>query len=534
MIVDILIQNASILDGSGSSAFFADIAVKDGKILAIGQLDSCDAKHRIDASEQVVSPGFIDIHTHSDFTIQLDNRCESQVRQGITTEVVGLCGASNAPCTESTRNEIIRPAVLQKSKDQWLSFSSYLDVLDTTQSATNIACLVGHGTLRTIAMPASSRARIASADEIKSMQYELDKCFEAGAFGLSTGLEYFPGKAAGGYELEQLCSIVAKHNVFHACHTRNRDLHGLSGYLEVLEVARNTGSRLQISHMNNKYGRPEKTMSRALEMIQWMRDDGVFVGMDVIPSIWNHSYATALLPTWALDLPVSKLLDILKDSNKKQTLTCNNEPFMQLHVQGQWDKIYIFDAKKTHRYIGMNIAEIAKEKHYASGWDALFSLFIEEEDSLHSIIFTGECFPMKDIVEVLQDPFCAVCSDGAASAIDGVTKDIKISPDTFTWAERFLRTFILDNNILSLPEAIRRLTSLPATLAGIQKRGLIKEGYYADIVIFNPKELNDDATFVDSAQYPKGINTVLINGKIALHENVRATEYSGMVLRANS
>lgn len=531
MVADILIKNGSVIDGSGSPAFPSDIAIKNGKIVEIGSLGACEAKRVIDAKGQVVAPGFIDIHTHTDFTIQLDNRCESQVRQGITTEIVGLCGASNAPCTENTKSEIIRPEFL---KGNWTSFSSYLEVLDSAKPATNIACLVGHGTLRTITMPASSRSREASADEIRAMQYELEKCFEAGAFGLSTGLEYFPGKAANAYELEQLCTIVAKHDVFHACHIRNRDLHGLSAYLEVLEVARNSGSRLQISHMNNKYGRPEKTMTRALEMIKWMREDGVFVGMDVIPSIWNHSFASALLPLWALDLPLPDLLDTLKDPQKKLALMHNPEPYMQLHVQGKWDKIYILDAKKTRRYIGMNIADIAKEQNCASGWDALFSLFIEEEDTLHSIVFTGECFPMEDILEVLQDPFCAVCSDSVASATDGVTKDVRVSPDTFTWAERFLRTFILEKNLLSLPEAIRRLTSLPALQAGIRDRGLIKKDYCADIVIFSPEKLNDDATFADSAHYPKGINTVLINGQIALHENVRASEQSGMVLRANS
>ena len=531
MVADILIQNGSIIDGSGASAFAGDIAIKDGKIIAVGSLGSCEAKRVIDAKGQVVAPGFIDIHTHTDFTIQLDNRCESQIRQGVTTEVVGLCGASNAPCTESTRSEIIRPEIL---KGNWTSFSSYLSALDSAKPGTNLACLVGHGTLRTITMPASTRSREASADEIKAMQYELEKCFEAGAFGLSTGLEYFPGKAANSYELEQLCSVIAKHNTFHACHIRNRDMHGLSAYLEVLEVARNSGSRLQISHMNNKYGRPEKTMERALKMIEWMRDDGVCVGMDVIPSIWNHSFASALLPLWALDLSIPELLSVLKDPKKKSALMHNPEPYMQLHVQGKWDKIYILDAKKTHRYIGMNLAEIAKEKNCDSGWDALFALFIEEEETLHSIVFTGECFPMDDIMEVLQDPYCCVCSDSVASATDGVTKDIKISPDTFTWAERFLRTFILEKKLLSLPEAIRRLTSLPAAQAGIQNRGLIKDGYCADIVVFRPEELNDNATFVDSACYPTGINTVLINGQVVLHDTVRASEQSGMILRANA
>lgn len=539
MFMDILIKNASIIDGSGSPAFNSDIAIKDGKILAIGNFETSQSNKVINAEGQILTPGFIDIHNHSDQTIVLDNRSESQVRQGVTTEVVGLCGMSSAPLAEATQDEKDSQDNKNTAK-KWSSFASYLEFLDSVNPATNIACLVGHGPLRTMTMPASSRSRMATLDEIRAMQYELEKCFESGAFGLSTGLEYFPGKAASAYELEQLCSVVAKYDLFHACHIRNRDLHALSGYLEALEIARNSNSKLQISHINPKFGRPEKTMSRVLQMIEWMQDDGVLVGADVIPSIWNHTYASALLPNWALDLPLEKLLDILKNTDERHILTYNHEPFMQLHVQNQWDKIYILDAKKTARYIGMSFADIAKKENYKSGWDALFSLLLEEGEDLHSIIFTGDCFPMEDIMEVLQAPYCSVCSDGVASAIDGATKNIKTSPDTFTWLERFLRIFVLEKKIMTLPEAIRRLTSLPASQAGIQKRGLIKEGYYADITLFNPEKLNDDGMFstpskfsISPSQYPTGIHTVIINGQIALQENVRSNEHSGMVLRAN-
>lgn len=528
MMVDLIIKNGTIIDGTGTDAFIADIAIKGDKIIAIGKLDGMETERLIDASGQCVSPGLVDIHTHTDFTIQFDNRAESQIRLGVTTEVIGLCGASLAPCTEESRKEILGQLHLSGT---WTNFGSYLEALDACKPATNLACMVGHGTLRTIVMPATMRSRLASQSEIESMQEYLNNSLLEGAFGLTTGLEYYPGKAASANELEQLCTLLTKYNALHACHTRNRDLHGLSGYLEVLEVARNSGSKLQISHINCKYGRHNKNMERALEMINWMRQDGVTVGMDVIPSHWNHSHLSALLPSWALDLSPADLIKVIQDPQRKNSLTENHEPFMQLHVLGQWDKIYIFGADKTKRYIGASIADIAKEKS-CTGWDAVFSLFEEEEGKLGSLIFAGKCFPIEDVETVLADPYCAVCSDGAATSNDGPTKNIKISPDTFTWSERFIREFVQDKKLLSLSEAIRRMTSLPASQIGLEKRGTLAEGFYADILIMNPEQLNDTATFENPTVYPQGINTVIVNGKIALHENVRSSEHSGEVLRA--
>lgn len=526
---DILIKNGCIVDGTGVLGCSGDIAISGDTICAIGQLDGVEARCTIDATGCHVTPGFIDTHTHSDFSLVGDSRQESQIRQGVTTQVVGLCGFSSAPCTEEQRSSIVPPHILNS---QWCSFAEYLEALAAASPATNVACLVGHGTLRMLSMPPSSRGRTATEEEIASMAVQLDACLRAGAFGMSSGLEYYPGKAASQYELEQLACVLAEHGAFHACHTRNRDVHALSGYLEVLEVARNTQSHLHISHVNPKFGRQEATMRHVREMIGWMRDEGATVSLDVIPSIWNHTWVSALLPQWALDLPREQLLACLQDRSRHALLTYNASPFMQLHVQGHWDKVFLFDARKTRRHIGKTFAQIAEE-YSCSGWEVVFSLLLEEGDEMDSLVFAGDCFSLSDVKEILKDSYCTVCSDTVASGIDGAFKDLHVTPDTYVWCERFLKGSMTGQYGLSFEESVRRLTSLPAEILGIRNRGILKKGNAADIVVLRTDSLADTATMENHAMYPNGIRTVIVNGSVALDSGIRSQEHCGEVLRNN-
>ncbi len=524
---NIVIKNAIIIDGSNTSPFCGDVAIDGDKIIAVGNLSHYSAANVIDGTNKILCPGFIDIHTHSDFSIHFDQRAESQIRQGVTTQIVGLCGYSNAPITKELAKEIIIPQTIQPT---WESFQEYLSVIEEQKTATNLGFLIGHGTLRILAMPKENRIREATKQEISVMQNILEKCFHEGAIGLSTGFEYFPGRGAKNKEILSLLEIVNKYHTIHACHTKNRDLFALSSFTEAIELAKNSHTKLQISHVNCKFGRLEKTMERFLTICNWYREEGVEIGLDVIPSIWNHANITALLPIWALNLSTEKLLNVLQDESMHKKLMENDEPFMQLHIHNHWDKIFIFDAHIHKEHIGKSIAEIA-EIFQCSPWQVVFKLLVNEKEFLHSLMFIGDCFNHNDIKTALTDPFCCVCSDSVAQAIDGITKDLRITPDSFTWAERFILDYTKKTYLLSLQEAIYKLTGLPAKLANIKQRGLIKENYFADIVLLDMEALGDTATFTNFATYPQGVELVIVNGEIAYQNNTRTASLTGKVLK---
>ena len=526
-----VITGGTIVDGTGTKAIHCDVGIKDGKITAIGKLENAETARKISAKDCVVAPGFIDVHTHSDASIQIDSRSESQIRQGITTELVGLCGYGFAPCTDQTREVLINAWCPNEIGMHWHSFKEYLLAVEQAHPATNIASLVSHAALRHVVMN-NKCAREATEEEIQQMVSLLDKSLEQGGFGLSTGLEYYPGKQAATNELEALCRVVGQHEGMHASHVRNRDKYALLGFVEVLEVARNTGSRLQISHINPKYGRPDSTISNTLAMIGATRREGVYVGMDVMPTNWNYTSGKALLPIWAHDLPHDELMRLLQSPEGRIKLLDNPTPIWQLPVEGKWDQICHFSGTHTMRYAGKTMAKIAEKKN-CSGWEALCALLAEEGQDMSSLRLTSNAFFTEDIVEVLQDPFCSVCSDTISGGVDGPFANMRVAPNSYTWCERYLRHFIFDKKILSLEEGIRRITSLPAEQIGLKNRGRLAPGYCADVVIFSPDKLNDTATMKEPNVYPTGIQTVLVNGVKALHNDERNKNHAGQVLRSS-
>lgn len=526
-----IITGGTVVDGNGTKAVRCDVGIKDGKITALGRLENAEAARKISAEGCVVAPGFIDVHTHTDVSIQLDSRSESQIRQGVTTELVGLCGHGFAPCTDETRRMLLNAWCAGDIDAVWHSFQEYLCAVEQARPATNIASLVSHAALRHMAMD-NKCAREATEAEIQAMVSLLDQSLEQGAFGLSTGLEYYPGKQAATNELEALCRVVGRHGGMHASHVRNRDKYALLGFCEVLEVARNTRCRVQISHINPKYGRADSTISNTLALIEAVRREGVYVGVDVMPTNWNHTNGKALLPMWAHDLPQTELMNLLQDPEGRARLFDNPTPIWQLVAEGKWDRICHFNGNRTMRHAGRSMAEIAAEQG-CSGWDALCALLAEEDSDMGSLRLSSNAFFTEDIVEVLQDPFCSACSDTISAGIDGRFANLRVAPNSYTWCERYLRCFILEAKALSLEEGIRRITSLPAEQIGLKERGRLAPGYCADVVIFAPNELNDHATMKAPNVYPSGVHTVLVNGVIALHHGERNKNHAGQVLRSS-
>ncbi len=527
---DLLIKDGMIIDGSGQPGFIGDVGITNEQVTAVGNLGTSEAGKVIEAKGLVVTPGFIDIHTHSDMTQMADPRAESQIRQGVTTEVIGQCGVSLAPCTDESRKSLFGRLGMP-DMGTWNSYSELLEVMDGARIATNVVGMVGHGALREMVM-GSNAPRPATDDEVAAMVKLLEQSMEEGAFGWTTGLEYHPGKMAAYDELAALCRVVAKVDGFYATHARNRDTRYFVGFGEALDVARETGVRLQISHINPKYGRPEHTMRNTIQMIEWTREEGADVAMDVMPTNWNHTSATAYLPAWSFALKPGEFLDLLKTSDGRERLKYNPLPMLKLAVEEKWDVVRVLDRPSESQYLGWTIADIAKERN-TTGWDAIFDMMQEEGEAYQGLMLTGEAFDEEDIRLVLQSPLCAVISDTMALANEGLLKGKQLGVLGYNWTAKYIAHYLRDEKVLSLEEGIRRITSLPASRIGLSDRGRLFPGAAADVTIFDLNRVQDNSSFADPTVYAGGFEHVIVNGVPAFSQGKRTPDHAGKVLRRN-
>ncbi len=528
---DVLIINGLIIDGSGREAYSADLGIIGDKISAIGDLKNFSAKEVIDAKDAYVCPGIIDVHTHSDMAVFQDGRFVSQVRQGVTTQITGLCGYSFAPLNEKSQKTIAKKT-FYGCNPTWTSFKSYLETLDGLELGTNLGSYVGHANLRDAIM--EDPIGKPSEDELNNMVELLDKSVQEGAFGLSTGLEYNPGKASEMNELEAFCKVLSKHNALHSCHTRNRDKYYLTALNEVLDVTRASGARLQISHINPKYGCYENTMAELYANIRRARSQGFHVVADIMPSEWNHTNAIALMPLWAQNLAVEELKSLLESVEGRAKLKQNPNPIWQLAHQDKWDRIYLFGSKVNADLRGNSIAELAK-KNNLSGFEMLCALLAAEAPNFSALVLTSNAFSLEDIALAIQDECSSVVSDVVGMAKDGFFKDIIFSPNTYDWFAVFMKNFVINEKpTLSIENAIHKVTAIPAWQLGIEERGLLYQNYYADIMIFNKDRLKTIADLKNPQNHPEGIQAVLVNGKIAYCEGDENIYCHGQTLRFTS
>ena len=529
---DVLIRGGLIVDGSGGTSFVSDLGIADGRIVAIGDLAAAEAPHVIDATGQIVAPGFIDIHTHSDFSHFVDPRAESQIRQGVTTEAIGQCGISLAPCSPENRTALFK-SIGSPEHGHWHSYGELLAAMDEAQIATNVVGMVGHGALRTAVMGPNA-PRPATDDETADMVDLLRQSLDEGAFGFTTGLEYHPGKSAAFDELAALCSAVADVDGLYATHSRNRDIRYFVGFGEALDLARDTGVRLQISHINPKYGRPKHAMRNTLQMIEWTREEGVDVAMDMMPTNWNHTAATSMFPAWSFGLSNEELVALMKTKDGRRRLRHNPLPMWQLVVEEKWDRIRLLASGANRDLVGRTIADLTAERNTGSGWDTLFDLLIEEGPRLKAMMLTGEAFAEEDNRMALEHPLCAIESDTMALANDGPLAGRMMGVLGFNWVPKFLAHYVRDERLLSLEVGVRRLTGLPADRLGLSDRGYLRSGFAADVVVFDINKMRDNSSFENPTVYADGINQVLVNGTMVFDGGSRTGNHGGQVLRRAS
>jgi N-acyl-D-amino-acid deacylase len=523
-----------VFDGTGGEGYSADIAIRGERIVAIGDGSQVAAGRRLDLQGRHVAPGFIDIHTHSDISITYNPCQESALGMGVTTQVTGNCGLSMGLTLDKDVFTFERRWLApHKSRIRWKSFAEHLALVEDLGVGTNYLSLVGHGSLRKRVMGMDSR--LPTSQELALMQSELALALEAGAWGLSSGLEYPPAIAANEDELTELCRGVAERGGIYATHLRNEGDTLIEAVQEALNVAEWSGVALQLSH-HKAEGRPNWGKVRTtLEMINSARDQGLDVQLDQYPyTAFMTSLAVQTLPTWALAGEMEETLERLTNPQTRakilSEIRAKHPDWEEASADSYWTRVQMGVARGRAETQGQTIAELAK----ASGRNPLefvLDVIVETDGFASAVNFAiGE----EDIAMVLRHPLTSIGSDGVGTHPNIVTRAEKILPRAYGTFPRVLGRYVRDLGVISEAQAIHKMTGLPAGRLGLTERGRITTGYYADLTIYDPNTIADCATFDEPHHFATGIETVILNGRIAWEQGRSTAERAGKVLRYSS
>lgn len=526
---DTVLCGGLVVDGSGQPSYEADIGIKGDMVSAIGDLGAAECARRIDVAGCVVSPGFIDLHTHSDFTLLVNGKAESQVHQGVTFEAIGNCGHSCAPIVGNPA--FMKRAILGHHPSveiTWRTFAEYLDRLEEFPLGVNVAAYVGHGALRMGVLQGQQRP--ATMEETRQMESLLEQSLDEGAIGLSTGLEYAPGNSSRTEEVLALCKVTRRKDKVYATHVRNRDYFYEQGIGEALSVARLSDVQTQISHITPKFGAPKEATEHTLEMVQWTRDLGFDVGFDAIPHEWGPTLLSAVLPPWAFEGGIEQIQARLRDPKTREEIKRNPLTIWKLVPAKRWDQLILFASQVNQSLIGMSFEEIGRMRG-CDPYDAILDLLLEEGEGIYNATWVGHIVTENDLALTMTHPDCAIMSDTMTLAPYGDLGDMRFAPSSYGWVAKWLGHYSRDKKLVSLEEAIRKITSLPASRLGLKKRGHLRVGAYADITVFNQNEITDQSTIAEPNVYPLGIEYVMVNGQLAVEAGERMPVNAGRVIR---
>lgn len=527
---DVLIVGGRVFDGTGNPWFYADIGISRDKIVFIGKVEKADAKITINASGLAVSPGFIDMHSHSDLELLVDGRAISKVHQGVTLEVVGNCGSSAAPLNDFLKahmEKFVLPEFDWQIKLDWSTMREYFDKLEKNGISVNVVSYVGHSTIRAYVMDFERREP--SKTELEEMKKLVAEAMMDGAVGLSTGLIYPPSCYAKTDEIIELAKVVAKYGGIYASHIRGEGATLLEAVKEAIRIGEEAKIPVQISHFKASGKLNWGKVKDAAKIIEEARDRGVDVTADQYPYIASSTSLSALLPDWAHEGGAEKLLERLRDPENLAKIKAHLEGYLKREPD-YWDRIMISYLEKNRQFLGKTINEISKDLGL-NPVDTVIKLLLDEECRVSHISF-GMC--EEDVEFVMKIPWVMVGSDGSAVAPDGVLGKGKPHPRYYGTFPRVLGLYSRERKVISLEQAIRKMTYLPAWRLGFRDRGIIREGAYADIVVFDPKIVLDKATFTDPHQIPIGIIHVIVNGKPVIYEGKHTGEKPGRVLRKHT
>ena len=524
---DILIRNAQMIDGSGAPSRPANVAISGGRISAITDDYTGQAHRTIDASGLVVAPGFIDIHTHSDFTLPLNPRAESKIRQGVTTEVLGNCGFSAAPALPG-RVELLRDYL--GASAPWLEFreTSFKDYLDTfPATAVNTIMQVGHNTLRLMAMGMEDRAP--ATNELVSMQQLLAEALDAGALGLSSGLFTAPGIFAKPQEMVALGDVLKRHGGAYSSHVRDEANHVFEAVREAIAVGERCGVHVQIAHLKLSGTDNWGGAAKLLAEIESAKARGVRVDCDQYPYTAGSNPLRNLLPPWVQEGGMEAMLERLRDPQVRRRIG-SEIAARGLNNFGRipsWDAVRIAITPQQPHCAGRTLGDLARERA-ADPLDTVCEYLIADRGHTRIVV---ESMSEEDVQKIVSAPDVLIGSDGTSLAPYGTTSQGKPHPRFYGTFPRALGRYVRDLGLLSLPQGVFKMTGGSAAALGLKDRGLLREGYRADICLFNPQTIADRATYEDPHRYADGITAVIVNGVVVIDGDEHTGALPGQVLR---
>jgi len=522
---DLVLRRAMVFDGTGAPGVETDVSILGDRIQAVGRV-SDRGKVEIDLAGHALSPGFIDIHTHADLPILANPRVENRILQGITLEVGGQCGGSPGPWTEeqaeATRERYRR--VHGVEIDFW-DLGGFFRALERTPPAVNSACMVGQGTVRGTVV--GNEDRPATEEEMARMKALVAAALDQGAVGLSSGLEYTPSGFATREELVELASVLSGTGYPYASHMRNEDDGVLAAVEEAIHVGRLAGVPVQISHLKAQGERNWWKAGVILELLEKVRDTGVDVHYDRYPYVAYSTGLSNLFPNWAKSGGTQAFLNRLGDPELLPAF----EAYARGKVAqlGSWNSVQISSIRgeKNAWLMGRRLGNGAREAGEEPFAMAL-RLLREEGGSVGMI---GFGMSEENTARILSHPLGMVCSDGSVFAPSGPLSEGSPHPRSYGTFPRVLGYYVREQGVMPLETAIHKMTGLPARKIQLQDRGVIRPGAYADLVAFDPDTIRDTATFTDPHQYPRGINLVVVNGRITVQGGEMTGTLAGRPIR---
>lgn len=502
-LVDVIIRNGKIVDGTGNSWYYGDIAIKDGRIVKIGKLSNMSATRELDASGKYVTPGFIDVHTHIEGDEVLNPAAGNFIYDGVTTVVTGNCGSSR------------------------VNLSKYFKLLDSLKLAINVASLIGHNDVREAVMGNANRDP--TAEELIKMKDLVEQAMTDGAVGLSTGLIYIPGTYAKTSEVLALAKVAAAYNGVYASHIRDEGDSVVLAINEAMQIGREADMPVEISHFKvsgqQNWGRSNETLA----MIVDARKQGLDVTIDQYPYTASSTSLSTLLPEWVLADGQDSINARLQRPGIREQV--KEQMLKKLHRRKlrhySYAMVASFDSNTM--YNGKSIEEVnlmKGRKHRAE--DEVVTIMEMMMQGGAGMVFHG--MSEDDVKNIMKYPYNMFASDASIRVFNKGMPH----PRGYGTNARVLSKYVRDEKLISLEEAIRRMTSLPAQKFHLKDRGLLKEGFAADILVFSDKEVQDMSTFEKPHQYSKGFNYVMVNGKVTVDDGVQNEVRSGKVLRSSN
>lgn len=528
---DLLIRNGTIVDGSGRPRYHADLAIKADRIVRIGNLKGATAARVIDADGLVVAPGFIDMLGQSETYVLIDPRVMSKVMMGVTTEVTGE-GESIAPINDRLIKEQEDFFKRFDLKVDWRTLAEYFARLEKQGSGVNLATFVGATQVRAYVMGFDNRPP--TAKELSEMKQLLADAMKDGALGLSTSLQYVPARFAKTDEIVELAKVARQYGGIYATHQRS-EANALDASLqEVFTIAKQAHIPVEIWHLKTAYKKNWGRMPEVLSKIRNARAQGLDITADIYPYIAGSTSLSACLPPWAQEGGGEKMLNRLRDNDLRQRLK------KEISTDSKdWENIYLGSGgaagiligsvvnRELEALQGKRLAEIAREQN-KDPLDALFDLILADHGQTGAIYFM---MSENDLLAAMRSPFVSFCTDSGARATDGPLSGAKSHPRGWGSYPRILGRYVREQKVLTLEKAVQKMTGMPAKRVGLKDRGLLREGMFADIAIFNPASVIDRATFEAPNQYPTGVGYVIVNGQLSVDEGKRTSALAGKPLR---